>query len=127
MKSSLFLLSSILSLVSAVSVPRVAEDKVDYTGFKAIRVPLPQTSNDLEAKLEELAIHVLNPGKTDHLDVVVSPDNVDAVNALAAETTVLVEDVGAAIASEGELASSDDEMSVQAGALSSYFLTLNLS
>ncbi|CAI6262776.1 unnamed protein product [Periconia digitata] len=120
MKASLFLLSSIVSLVSAVSVPRTTE-KVDYTGFKALRVTLPESSSELEAQIEELAIHVLNPGVAEHLDVVVSPDQVDAITALVSDTTVLVEDVGAAIAEEGELVSSDDEMSVQAVPQESWF------
>ncbi|PVH94062.1 Zn-dependent exopeptidase, partial [Periconia macrospinosa] len=121
MKASLILLGSIASLVSAVSVPRTTE-KIDYTGFKALRVTLPEASSDLESQLEELAAHILNPGTKEHLDVVVSPEKIDAINNLVPETTVLVEDVGAAIAEEGELVSSDDdEMSVQAVPTEAWF------
>jgi len=50
-----------------------------------------------------LAAHILNPGTSAELDVVVSPENVDALTALVAESKVLNEDVGAALAEEGEM------------------------
>ncbi|KAF2866137.1 hypothetical protein BDV95DRAFT_213132 [Massariosphaeria phaeospora] len=93
--------SLLLPLALAGVVPR-AEEKVDYSGFKVLRVALPESTEDIEAQIEELAAHVLNPGKSAHLDVVVSPENIDAVTALAAESSVVNEDVGAALAEEGE-------------------------
>lgn len=42
----------------------------------------------------------MNPGAKEQLDVVVSPDNVDAITQLAVNTTILLEDVGAAFADE---------------------------
>ena len=104
---SLLLTSLILPLALAAVVPR-AEEKIDYSGFKVLRLALAETTEDLEAQIEELTAHILNPGKAEHLDVVVSPENVDAVTALAVESTVITEDVGAALEEE-------EEMSIYAG------------
>ncbi|PSN61179.1 carboxypeptidase-like protein A1 precursor [Corynespora cassiicola Philippines] len=101
MKSIVFK-SLLLSTAFGAIVPRDNE-KVDYSGFKLLRLSLPEATAEVEAQIEELAAHVLNPGKTAKIDVVVSPENVDAVNALAAESEVINEDVGAIIEEEGEM------------------------
>lgn len=95
-----FILTSALLVSSAFAsvVPR-DNKKVDYSGFKLIRL---ENVEGLEAKIEELSAHVLNPGKSTQLDVVVSPDNVDAISALA-ESKVVSDDVGAILAEEGEM------------------------
>ncbi|KAF2749202.1 hypothetical protein M011DRAFT_399384 [Sporormia fimetaria CBS 119925] len=96
---SLFLSSLLLSLTLANVVPK-AEQKVDYSGFKALRVK--GKGKDFESQVEKLAAHVLTCGKGEYVDLVVSPDQVDAVTALATDSTVLSNDVGAMLASEGE-------------------------
>ncbi|KAF2727080.1 carboxypeptidase-like protein A1 precursor [Polyplosphaeria fusca] len=106
------------SLALSTVVPR-ARQKVDYSGFKVLRVSLPEQRGDVEAKIEELAAHVLNPGKVEHLDVVVSPDKVDAVKKLVATSKVINEDVGAALAEEGEIKKA--EFSVAAVPSESWF------
>lgn len=95
-----FILTSALlaSSVFASVVPR-DNKKVDYSGFKLLRL---ENSKGLEAKIEELSAHVLNPGKSAQLDVVVSPDNVDAISSLT-ESKVINDDVGAILAEEGEM------------------------
>ena len=89
----------LLSTAFGTVVPRAGK-KVDYNGFKVLRV---SSTEDVKAQIENLAAHVLNPGKSAQLDVVVSPENVDALTALVAESQVLNEDVGAALAEEGEM------------------------
>jgi hypothetical protein len=98
-----FIVTSAL-LVSAVigSAVPTANKKVDYSGYKLIRL---SSSEDLESKLEEIAAHVLNPGKSNQLDVVVSPDKVAEVTSLVTDSKVISEDVGAIIAEEGEMGS----------------------
>jgi hypothetical protein len=113
---SLLLLGSLVSYTYSAVVPR-AEEQVDYSGFKVVRLALPEANNDVEAQIEELAAHVLNPGKSSHLDVVVAPERVDALTALVAESSIINEDVGAALSEEGELVTMDDEVSVMAGML----------
>ena len=102
-----FLLSGALLLTTALgsAVPK-ADKKIDYTGFKVLRLSLPKTKQNFDVQLEELAAHVLNPGKTT-LDVVVSPENVDALRAIASESTIINEDFGASLAEEGTLKSAD--------------------
>lgn len=105
---SLLLSSLLLPLALAGVVPRV-EEKVDYSGFKVLRLTLAERTEAFEAQIEELTAHILNPGRADYLDVVVSPDKVDAVAALAAESVVITEDVGLAIEEE------QDQISTAAG------------
>jgi hypothetical protein len=95
------ILTSALLLTTALgSVVPKAPKKVDYSGFKVLRVA---STDDVKAQIESLAAHVLNPGKSAELDVVVSPENVDALTALVAESKVLTEDVGAALVEEGQM------------------------
>jgi hypothetical protein len=103
MKSLLLLTSLTFSVIAAI-LPRVLE-QVDYTGFKTLRVTLPQTNSKIEAQIEKIAAHVLNPGTKDYLDVVVSPEQIDAITALAVSSTVITNDVGKLLAQEGELVS----------------------
>jgi hypothetical protein len=96
-----FILTSALLFTSTFAsvVPR-DNKKVDYSGFKLLRL---ENAEGLEAKIEELSAHILNPGKSAQLDVVVSPDNVDAISSLVAESKVISDDVGAILAEEGEM------------------------
>ncbi|KAF4470236.1 carboxypeptidase A4 [Fusarium albosuccineum] len=98
MKASVLSLTLLAALASATAVP--SSKKVDYTGFKSIRVTLPKDAEDALAEINKLAATILNPGAQDEIDVVVAPDNVDAVTKLASDSTVLVEDVGAVLAEE---------------------------
>ncbi|CBX93159.1 similar to carboxypeptidase A1 precursor [Plenodomus lingam JN3] len=99
MKSAILTSALLISSAFGTVVPR-ADKKVDYTGYKVLRVT---AQNNVKAQVESLAAHVLNPGKAAELDVVVSPDNVAALTALVAESKVLNEDVGAALQEEGEM------------------------
>lgn len=96
-----FLTSALLLSSSALgtAVPRAGK-KINYDGFKVLRV---SGTDDVKAKIEDLAAHVLNPGKSAEMDVVVAPENLDALTALVAESKVINEDVGAALKEEGEM------------------------
>ncbi|KAF4445460.1 carboxypeptidase A4 [Fusarium austroafricanum] len=96
MRSSLLL--ALLPLVAATAVP--SSKKVDYNGFKGLRVTLPKDAKNAAGEINKLAATILNPGAKEELDIVVSPDKVDAVKKIASDTTVLVDDVGAAFAEE---------------------------
>ncbi|KAK2046379.1 zinc carboxypeptidase [Colletotrichum somersetense] len=85
------------SLALGATVPR--STKVDYNGFKGLRITLPEGAADVAEQIDELAATVLNPGSKDKLDVVVSPENLNAISQLA-NITILVEDIGAAFAEE---------------------------
>lgn len=104
MKSSALWRLVLLPLVAASAVPRVAKDaKVDYAGFKGLRVkiPLGKSPLEVEEKLTGLVAHVVNFGHGEHLDVVVADENVDSV-ARILEAEVIIDDIGAIIAEEGE-------------------------
>jgi hypothetical protein len=100
MKSAI-LSVALLPLAIATVIPR--EEKIDYSGYQAIRVALPQDDAGFEELISELATHVINPGQGEQLDVVVDQSTIEAVKSLAPDAEVIVEDVGAAIAEEGEL------------------------
>ena len=105
--------SLLLATVLGTAVPR-ASQKIDYTGFKVLRLSLQKADHSIEAQIEKVAAHILNPGKST-LDVVVSPGSVAALKALVPESVVINEDLGASLAEEGELVSPD--FSVSAGML----------
>lgn len=100
MKSSL-ISTLLLPLVAAVALPE-EEVKVDYTGYKVFRVDVGSDAM-VSAEVSQLAAHVLNPGSTGAVDVVVAPDSVSALEGLGLNSTVLDEDLGASIAAEGEI------------------------
>ncbi|EFQ31075.1 zinc carboxypeptidase [Colletotrichum graminicola] len=97
MRASIVSAIALVPLALGATVPR--STKVDYNGFKGLRITLPEGNADVADKIDELAATVLNPGSKDKLDVVVSPENLDAISQLA-NTTILVEDIGAAFAEE---------------------------
>lgn len=97
-----FFTSALLASTALGTVVPRAGQKVDYDGFKALRITLPEGADSVKAQIEDLVAHVLNPGKPE-LDVVVAPQDVDAVKALVASSKVINENVGASLKEEGEM------------------------
>lgn len=98
MKGSVLSVVSLLPLALATAVPR--SEKIDYKGYKGLRVTVADNDEDVLAQISKLATTVMNPGAGEELDLAVAPENIDAITELAADTTVLVEDLGAAFAEE---------------------------
>lgn len=98
MKASILSAAGFCTLALATVVPK--STKVDYNGFKGLRITLAEDAEGVADQISELAAAILNPGSKEKLDVVASPENVDAISQLAVNTTVLVEDIGAAFAEE---------------------------
>lgn len=96
----LILTSALLASTAFATVVPRAGKKVDYSGFKVLRVA---STDDVKAQIEDLAAYVLNPGNSAQLDVIVAPNNVNALTALVADAQVLNEDVGAALEEEGQM------------------------
>ena len=88
----------------AASLPP-QQGKVDYTGYQSLRISIPEDAREIEEQVEAIAARVLDPGHRGHIDAVVAPDKVAALQSLALDAEVHIEDVGAAIAEEGDLAS----------------------
>lgn len=104
MKTAAILALSLFASALGTTVPRAA--KVDYAGYQSLRITLPETAGGLEEKIEDIAAHILNPGHKTHIDVVVPADKVEAIKSLTPDVETLVEDVGAALAEEGDLITS---------------------
>ena len=88
----------------AASVPSQS-GKVDYAGFQSLRITVPEDASGVEEQIEAIAERVLDPGHRGHIDAIVAADKFEDVRSLAPDVEVLIEDVGAAIAEEGDLAS----------------------
>jgi len=95
----------IAPLVVGVQVDRRGREV--YDGYKVFRVMTEGDSSDFEAQLKSLSAIELsrNHGHVDtqHFDVAVPPESLEAFNALHHDAEVLTEDLGADIALEGEL------------------------
>ncbi|KAK6223132.1 zinc carboxypeptidase [Colletotrichum tabaci] len=98
MKVSLLSGAALISLALSGALPDLT--KVDYSGFKALRLTLPEGAANLTDQINELAAAILNSDSGDTLDIVSSPENVHAISQLAANTTILMEDMGASFAEE---------------------------
>lgn len=101
MKTATIILATLLTLTLSTAVPR--SGKVDYAGYQSLRITLPDNAHGLKEQIEDIAAHILNPGHKPHIDVVVAADQVSSIKSLMPDVEVLVEDVGAAIAEEGDL------------------------
>ncbi|KAF2470812.1 uncharacterized protein BDR25DRAFT_355303 [Lindgomyces ingoldianus] len=77
------MLVSLLLFPLALALVVSRTQKVGYNGYKVLRLSLAKNIENVEAQIEELAAHVLNAGKAEHLDVVVTPNKAEAVAMLA--------------------------------------------
>lgn len=78
-----------------------------YDGYKVFRVVTEGDISEFESQLESLSAIELSRNRghvdTQHFDIAVPPESLDAFDALNFEAEVLAEDLGADIALEGEL------------------------
>ncbi|TRX91267.1 hypothetical protein FHL15_007872 [Xylaria flabelliformis] len=95
----------IAPLVAGVQVDRRGREV--YHGYKVFRVLTDGDTADFEAQLESLSAIELSRNRghidTQHFDIAVPPESLDAFHALNYEAETLTEDLGADIALEGEL------------------------
>jgi len=120
-----FFSSLLLAAPLATALLLDRNGKVVYDGYKVFRVPAPE-DNGVEAFDAQIAdlegLEISHNGE--HFDVAIPPASLDAFGALNLDAQVLTEDLGALIASEGEveeyegatmrLSSEDGEMSTAA-------------
>ncbi|KAI1812075.1 hypothetical protein GGS20DRAFT_592041 [Poronia punctata] len=125
-----FFRAALLLASVAVGVQVDRRGREVYDGYKVYRVVAEGDASEFEAQLRSLSAIELSRNRghveTQHFDVAVPPESLEAFDALNYEAQVLTEDLGADIALEGELqpfpglertiASSD----VQAAALPSF-------
>jgi hypothetical protein len=78
-----------------------------YDGYKVFRVVTDGATSDFEDQLRSLSAVELSRNRghvdTQHFDIAVPPESLDAFGALNYEAETLTEDLGADIALEGEL------------------------
>lgn len=90
----LLAVSFVLQLVAA---------KVSYDGYKAFRIDTQGKYADVESAIAGLEFVSLScEGDHKSLEVAIAPKSLDAFKKLGLKTTVLSEDVGAELASEGD-------------------------
>ncbi|KAI0199895.1 hypothetical protein F4808DRAFT_194977 [Astrocystis sublimbata] len=96
---------SIAPLVAGVQLDRRGREV--YDGYKVFRVVTESDTADFEAHLESLSAIELSRNRghidTQHFDIAVPPESLDAFDALKYQAETLTEDLGADIALEGEL------------------------
>ncbi|KAK6065620.1 zinc carboxypeptidase [Seiridium cupressi] len=99
---------SAASLASAVVIPETS-GKVNYDGYKLFHVDMPADATEGLSTLYNLGSSLTDTVKLqgcnhdDHLDFAVPEHELDAFNALALNGSLVEEDLGAAIAAEGDL------------------------
>lgn len=92
-----------LAGVAAAAALPLASARVSYDGYKVFRVDTHADAASVESQIANLRLVNFNPGTTDHLDIAVSSEDLAAFDALGLDAKVIHEDLGADIASEGEL------------------------
>lgn len=91
--------SSIIALVSAAALsPR--EEKVSYDGFKVYRITTGENLASVQDKLADIEMKPWNMDFSKHIDVAISPDQIEKFESLNLNTIVMHEDLGADIAAE---------------------------
>ena len=85
----------------ASAVPKV-DRKVSYNGYKAYRVSTGSLAQIVKDKIAAFSTVQFNFGTSEHLDVAIAPGDVAAFEALNFNTTIMSEDLGAEIATEGQ-------------------------
>ncbi|OLN97556.1 Metallocarboxypeptidase A [Colletotrichum chlorophyti] len=92
-----------ISLLTAAFLPVVSvaaallTAKMNYNGFKSLRIALSENAEGVVERINQLATTVLGPESQNGIDIIVSPENIDAIHQLDVNTTVLIEDIGKAI------------------------------
>ncbi|KAI8626091.1 hypothetical protein F5Y19DRAFT_478925 [Xylariaceae sp. FL1651] len=102
-----FLHVALLFAPLAITIQVDRRGRETYDGYKVFRVVTESDPLVLEAQFQSMSAVELscNHGHLDvqHFDVAVPPESLGAFNALGLNTTILTEDLGVAIALEGEL------------------------
>ena len=88
----------LLSLASGVVIPDLS--KLSYDGWKVLRVKSGHALHDVQDKLSTFSYDEWNHDISKHIDLAISPDQLDAFEALGLDYHCMHEDLGASIAAE---------------------------
>lgn len=111
----------LLSLASAAALLQ-RDEPVSYDGYKVFRIATGDNLESIEAQLSNFTLQAWNLDFSKHMDVAVSPDQLAAFSALSLDTSVMHEDLGAAIKDESS-GTSTSSLTARALPSSSYFNT----
>ncbi|KAF3355744.1 hypothetical protein VDGD_05115 [Verticillium dahliae] len=91
-----------LGLLAALATSVIAEEKVHYDGYKVFRIEAHDDVADIHKQLEGLATTSVGcGGETDHVEIAIAPEDLEAFAALGLDAKVINEDLGEALAEEG--------------------------
>ena len=89
-------------LVALVSSAALAYAKVSYDGYKAFHIDIEGDYDEVESSLINLDYVPLScQDSHSSLEFAISPDNLEAFDALQLNATVIIEDLGEDIKAEG--------------------------
>ena len=106
MKFTLTIVASILSLTSAAVLGPRADEVVSYDGYKVFRIATGDSLSIVQDKLADFDLHLWNIDLSKHIDVAISPEQLERFEALELDTSIMHEDLGADIAAEFNAAES---------------------
>lgn len=96
-----FLASSFLiSLALGAVVPANPETFITYDGYKVFRVKTQEQRESVLKKLSCLSFDQWNDDVSEHIDIAISPDQLNTFNTLSLEHDVLHNNLGASIIAE---------------------------
>ena len=108
MKSASVLAFLLAPLALAKAVPK--DRAISYDGWKAVRIATHNDAAAIKRKLAGFDTRAFNFDNGEKLDVAIAPEDIDKFEALGLDVTqILHEDLGADIATEGELGSYEGE------------------
>ncbi|CRK40565.1 hypothetical protein BN1708_008281, partial [Verticillium longisporum] len=91
-----------LGLLAALATSVIAEEKVHYDGYKVFRIEAHDDVADIHKQLEGLTTTSVGcGGETDHVEIAIAPEDLEAFAALGLDAKVINEDLGEALAEEG--------------------------
>ncbi|KAK9417811.1 hypothetical protein SUNI508_01568 [Seiridium unicorne] len=92
-------LISVLLLLASSAVTVLGDKPVSYDGYKVFRIKTHGHTSAIREQLEPLSLDEWSH-EIDHVDVAVSPEQLDAFEALGLETHVMHDNLGSSIATE---------------------------
>lgn len=97
---------TILALESAAAAALSSGHEIaDYTGFKVFRVNTKGPPKAIQDKLSQISFARWNYDVSKHMDIVFSPDQLDAFEALDLDRYCMHEDLGSSISAESVVSS----------------------
>lgn len=99
-----------LALLVATVAAADEEERVSYDGYQVFRIDTHGESEQIHELIEGLRAVEVSCGESDHFELAVAPQDVEAFQALGLDASLLSEDLGIDLAEEGPVESFYDGM-----------------